>query len=101
MNIKKLILTPIRFYSYEDKEIFFTWLNKIKCIKDYKGIGKEIHATISVNNATFEDLRDLKGLFKRYRLKNISQLEDIFIDKENKKWLDSLSMFSCVWPSLK
>jgi hypothetical protein len=85
---KKLILTPQRFYTLEDEDLFFSWINKINCVKDYTGIGKELHVNILSGPITFNDYNNLYGLFKRYKLKNIEQLKTVFLTKKNKDWFD-------------
>ena len=87
MNKKKiLILTPLKFYSLEDEELFFCWLNKISCIKSYKGIGKELHVVVSSKPITFNEYKNLNGIFKRYKLKSTEQLKDLFGTEDNKDW---------------
>lgn len=83
---KILILTPMKFYSQEDEELFFTWLDKIKCIKSYKGIGRELHVVVESAPFTFNDYKNLNGIFKRYKIKNPEQLKNLFRTEENKSW---------------
>lgn len=85
MNKKKMvILTPIRFYSPEDEELFFNWLDKITCIKSYQGIGQELQVLMYPRTITFDEYRNLYGLFKRYRFKNPEQLKELFETDESK-----------------
>ena len=79
--IKILILTPMKFYSQEDEELFFAWLNKINCIKGYKGIGRELHVEVSIASFTFNDYKNLNGIFKRYKIKNPEQLKSLLNTK--------------------
>lgn len=60
-----LIFTPLIYYSAFDEAAFFEWLNKIKCIKSYKGILRELHVIV---NSTIDkqDYREFKALFRRY-----------------------------------
>lgn len=78
-----LILTPLKFYTAEDEDLFFEWIKKIKCIQEYKGVGKELHLSIQSTKLSFHDVASLRGLFKRYKIKNIDQL-NVFINEENK-----------------
>lgn len=72
--------------------MFYSWLDEVKCVSNYTGIGrKEIHVGIDPKmkkNISYEDLVNLYGLFKRYKLKNISQLKDIFMNNKNKAWFE-------------
>ena len=79
-----LIFTPLSFYSHEDEDLFFEWINKVNCITGYKGIGTELHVYVSSKEIPFNDFKNLNGLFERYRLENPSQLK-VFIDKTDKK----------------
>lgn len=85
---KKLIFTPLKFYSHEDEELFFQWINKIECIESYKGTGKELHLVISSIPISFNDFRNLRGIFKRYNLKNPQQLKELFLTEANKEWFE-------------
>ncbi len=87
MNKEKiLILTPLRFYSPEDEELFFNWLDKIECIDNYQGVGRELHVSFASRPITFNEYRNLNGLFKRYKFKNSEQLKTLFETEENKDW---------------
>lgn len=81
-----LILAPLKFYSPEDEELFFSWIDKIACVESYAGIGKELHLVIAQSPITFNEYRNFNGLFKRYRLKNSGQLKELFCTEENKDW---------------
>lgn len=83
-----LILTPLRFYSPEDEALFFQWIDGMRFIKSYKGIGRELHLNVSNRSIDFNDYRSIHGLFKRYKLKNIDQLKKVFGTKENEDWFD-------------
>lgn len=72
-----IILTPMTYYAREDEDAMFYWLDKIKAVKSYKGIGRELHVYFESNKLTKPELRSLKGLFKRYNFENVSQL-DVF-----------------------
>lgn len=74
-----LILTPLRFYSHEEEDLFFEWLKRIPCVKKYQGIGRELHVTVSSTKISFNDQINLEGLFKRYRFKNPDQLKQLTI----------------------
>ena len=78
----------MRFYSTEDEELFFSWIDKIACVESYAGIGKELHLVIKQCPITFNEYRNFNGLFKRYKLKNPEQLKKLFYTEENKNWFD-------------
>lgn len=88
MNENILILAPLKFYSSEDEELFFAWLDKIPSIKSYQGIGRELHVSVSLEPITFHEYRNFNGLFKRYKFKNIEQLKMLFKTKDNTDWFD-------------
>ncbi len=89
MNEKKiLIFTPMKFYSPEDEELFFNWIDKVGCIESYKGIGKELHLIVVNRPITFNEYRNLNGLFKRYNLENPGQLKKMFCTEDNQDWFE-------------
>ena len=81
-----LICTPLKFYTQNDETLLFEWLNKIKCIKQIKGIGRELHLLIVSKNISNNDLLDLIGVFSRYKF-DIKQLK-VFMNESNKEWFD-------------
>lgn len=85
-DMKVLIFTPLTFFSPEDEDLFFAWIDKVGCVKSYKGIGRELHLEVEPSELTFNDLRNLRGLFSRYGLKNPGQLKELFLDDSNKRW---------------
>ncbi len=85
---KRLIMAPLKFYSPEDEELFFSWIDKIACVESYAGIAKELHLVIKQRPITFDEYRNFNGLFHRYELKNLNQLKQLFCTPENKDWFD-------------
>lgn len=81
-----LICTPLRFYAENDEYFFFKWLKKIKCVKEFKGVGKELHLEVESNNISNKDLLDLFGIFRRYKFDE-KQLK-VFMNENNKEWFD-------------
>ncbi len=77
-----LICTPLKFYTKNDEDLCFGWIKKIKCIKKFKGIGRELHLFIFSKKIQNEELLDFIGLFDRYKFDSV-QLK-IFINEENK-----------------
>jgi hypothetical protein len=90
MSTKKtLILSPLKFYSSDDEKLFFKWIDKIKCIKSYEGAGRELHARVDESrHITFNEYRNLYGIFKRYHLDHCEQLKVLFMTEENKEWFE-------------
>ena len=84
--MKTLIFTPLTFFSPEDEDLFFAWIDKVSCVKSYQGIGRELHLVVIPSELTFNDLRNLRGLFSRYELKNPEQLKELFLNDDNKRW---------------
>lgn len=85
MNSKiTLICTPMRFYSHNDEELLFAWINKIPSISHVEGIGRELHMHIISNTIPNNELRDLIGIFQRYKFDK-KQLK-VFMNESNKKW---------------
>ena len=80
----------MKFFSNDDEELFFDWINKIKCIKSYKGIGSELHLEVVDRSMTFDEFRNLYGIFKRYNLDNPQQIKTIFGNTDNQDWFDGL-----------
>jgi hypothetical protein len=81
-----LICTPLRFYTTSDEELFFEWLKKIECIKEFKGIGRELHLHILSKKISDNDLLNLMGIFDRYKFD--SQQLRIFINENNKEFFE-------------
>jgi hypothetical protein len=81
-----VILTckKIKFYSQKDEDVFFEWVKKIECIDKTTATGNELYLHIASNNLEDDDLRDLLGLFCRYKI-DMKQLH-VFLNKKNKKW---------------
>jgi len=78
-----LVCSPLRFYTHNDETLCFEWIQKISCIKDYKGVGRALHLFVSSSDIANEDLLDLIGLFDRYGF-DMQQL-NIFKNEENEK----------------
>ena len=69
----------VKFYASYDEDAFFEWLKKIKSITSVRGKGNSIFLTVdSVSN---EELYNLIGLFRRYKIK-MSGLEQILNESQ-------------------
>lgn len=86
MNINKkvLICKGITFYARKDEDAFFEWIKKIECVENISGAGDELYLHIVSNELHDYDLRDLLGLFYRYKV-DMKQLQR-FLSEDNKKW---------------
>ena len=83
MSRLKIIVKGPRYFSLGDEDAFFNWLRTIKCVKDFGGVGWDLHITLPrpPGNA---DLRELIALFFRYRV-NMRSLA-AFRTKRKSKW---------------
>ncbi len=57
----------VKFYASYDEDAFFEWLGKIKSIMNVKGKRDSIMLTITT--LSDDDLYNLVGLFRRYKIK--------------------------------
>ena len=64
----------VLFYSQADEAAFFHFMSSIKAVKRVEGVGDAILLHVS-SRPSQESLRDLRGLFRRYRISNPRQLE--------------------------
>lgn len=79
-----LICKSTWYYSPLDECFFFQWINQVKSISKYDGIGDELRLYFESSDIPEEDLRELLALFYRYKV-NMKQLA-IFLNDNNKKW---------------
>lgn len=70
-----LIFTPLRFYTNQDEDLFFAWIDTLQCLENYEGIGRELHVHLKSKDISFIDHTNLIGLFERYKLSNPEQLK--------------------------
>jgi len=82
-----IICSPLRFYTPLDEDIFFQWLKQLSCIKEVKGIGRELYLHIKSSNVSDEDLLNLFAIFDRYQFDQ-KQLA-IFKNKRNAHYFES------------
>ena len=82
MNHIILVCTPLRFYSPYDEDALFDWLGKIKSIQHIKGVGHELHLYVGSHELSYDDIWNLRGVFKRYNFDR-EQLKK-FMNDENK-----------------
>lgn len=64
----KLTAKSVLYYSPFDEDAFFEWIQKIKSIKKFDGIGEELYLYFSSKKIPKKDLAELFGLFERYNV---------------------------------
>lgn len=89
MNNNKPILVckSVKYYCMNDEAAFFEWIDKIKSIKKYDGSGDELYLYMKSNRIEDADLREIIGLFRRYKT-DMKQLK-VFLNEDNKQWFYS------------
>lgn len=65
---KLLICKSVRFHCRKDEDAFFEWINKIDCIAKTSATGRELYLHICADVIHDYDLRDILGLFSRYKI---------------------------------
>jgi hypothetical protein len=84
MEHHQLVAENVTYYSSGDERAFFEWLRSIACIKDTKGIGRELIISLA-RTPSDDELRELIGLFYRYNI-DMHQLA-AFVSDANQIWL--------------
>ena len=64
-----LTCKSVKFYSLKDEDVFFYWIEKIECISGIEGAKDELYLDLVDRELTSDDIRDLIGLFIRYKIK--------------------------------
>jgi len=85
-----LLFGPLNFFSAEDKELFFDWVQAVRCLESYRLKKDVLYANLYSAPITLDDLKNLIGIFKRYNLDNAEQLKERFGTKDNQYLLDEL-----------
>lgn len=83
-GLTSLIARRVRFYSAQDEDNFFAWLNGLDAIKSVSGEGDGIVIECDMAQMTEQCLRELIALFYRYGVET-KQL-DVFLTSENASW---------------
>jgi len=65
--MEKLKCHCVRFYSPTDEAVFFEFIKRIKAIRRIEGVGENLFLHIKTP-VSEKSLRDLIGLFRRYRV---------------------------------
>ena len=79
-----LVCKSVRYFCNKDEDAFFEWIKKIECVESISRVGKELYLHICADDIHEYDLRDLIGLFYRYKV-DMKQLAR-FLNKNNKSW---------------
>lgn len=81
----------VTFYSHGDEVAFFHWIANIACVDAVEGVGEELLLHIRRRRISDENLRELIGLFHRYRV-SMRQLAQ-FKTSRNEKWFAAPEKF--------
>lgn len=87
--MKTIIFGSPIFFSYNDEENFFKWINSIECIHQVKGIARELHLDVDTSSASDLDIREFVSVFKRYNIP-LGNLAIFATDK--REWFSDPSM---------
>lgn len=81
---QNILICKIRFYSEQDKHGFYEWIKKIDCIDKSLSENSKVYLYIAADDIHDYSLRDLLGLFYRYKIdmKPLSR----YLTDDNKKW---------------
>jgi hypothetical protein len=61
-----LVCENVAFYSQADEDAFFSWLERISCVRGVEGVGSELHVKISRRVISNSCLRELIAICFRY-----------------------------------
>lgn len=94
----ELIAASVKYGSYNDERAFFEWLERIKGIERFEGIGHELRIHVS-QNIDEPGLLDLIALFYRYGV-DLTQIPKIFSAHAH-PWLrqDTAYWFRAMFPN--
>ena len=87
-----LIAKEVIYFSRGDEDALFAWLTRIGAVSGTRGVGDELLITIKDAAISDADVRELIGLFHRYKIdkKQLGQ----FLNKKNSLWFrDNLTAF--------
>lgn len=71
--------------SQLDEDMFFAWLDKIKCVKKYEGILNTLYIDIDTLQLDRSDFDEIIGLFTRYDV-NMKQLA-VLAERDHLSWI--------------
>lgn len=87
MNQCSLIARRIKFYSLDDEDLFFWWIEKIACIEKYEAAHDELYLDLRDGPLSADDIRELVALCVRYKI-DIKQLASL-MHEDNKEAFSS------------
>ena len=87
----KLVCKRVGYYSLLDEDAFFEWINKIKCVKKFEGIGDELHLYVAKSYVSQTCIRELFSLFRRYKI-DTHQLRQLATNK-NHSWFEDKQQY--------
>ncbi|HEX8371789.1 MAG TPA: hypothetical protein VF585_03345 [Chthoniobacterales bacterium] len=79
-----LVCKRVLFYSHGDEVAFLGFANSITAVKSVEEVSDCILLHVS-SRPSQQSLRDLIGLFTRYRISEVSQLV-VFLNDSNRAW---------------
>ena len=79
-----LFCESVQFYCKDDEDIFFEWIERIKCIETFSYRWKFLYLHIPSGDIDDENLKELLALFYRYNIE-MTQLAE-FLTPCNKIW---------------
>jgi hypothetical protein len=80
-----LTFKKIKYYSENDRDMFFKWVRSIECVEKVEEDKNKLHLYICSDELHDQDLRDLIGLLYRYKANDMKQLK-MFLTEDNKRW---------------
>ncbi|GKS68567.1 hypothetical protein W03_05710 [Nitrosomonas sp. PY1] len=87
-TIVELEARRIRFFSRNDEEAFFEWLDKLTCVEKYFGQGDVLYISLKRVAVDEEALRELLAISHRYGI-DIKQLRTFDCDAFSSWFRDS------------
>lgn len=81
-----LTCVSVKFYSNQDEDAFFSWIEKINCISSISAAKNELYLDLIDGDLSFEDIHELIGLFARYKI-DMKQLAGYKTEKNYEAFL--------------
>jgi hypothetical protein len=81
----KLVCKRVTFYSQNDETAFFEFLDRIKAISKWEGVGDEVHLYLPRVMISNTSLRDLLAVFYRYKI-DMVQLQPLIINRKEERY---------------
>jgi len=81
-----LMCTPLIFYTRNDEELLFNWIDKVCSVTEVNGVGEVLYLSFSSSTIPNNELLDLMGIFDRYKFDQKQLL--VFMNETNKEWFE-------------